>query len=142
MASVFAPELRHDPAREPSTVTVGPRFEETRDLAVREIAALVRADIRARLAELKAAGSAPAPVRVAVRYEHLGAGIHAINVAITAPKDYAEQPAACRAGCRDLTRAAVDLVREFETLRATYNRQTHNTSADRARYYGDTTIGA
>lgn len=127
----------------PPAVIEGPKYAETADLPTKDLTALIRADARARLAELKKAGLVASGVRVNARHEWLGSGMHSINLTVTIPqvREGLDWPSDTRVG--EILRQQLEtLRRELEPLREAYNRETRNTSADHCRYYGGTLIGA
>jgi hypothetical protein len=108
----------------PAQIIEGASFAETRHLAVKVLVPYLKVLVAAKLTELKAIGAAPRGTRVHVSYDG-PAYCASLNVRITAPREWAH---------------SAGVLREVEALRQSFNRQVRNTSADRCRYYGATTI--
>lgn len=105
-------------------VVEGPSYAETAGLPVKDLVPYLRVLVSAKLVELKSIGAAPRSARVYVSYDG-PAYCATLNVRLTAAVEWTH---------------AAGVVREFETLRQSFNRETTNTSADGARYYGSTWI--
>jgi hypothetical protein len=108
----------------PAQTIEGASFAETEHLPVKDLAPYLRVLVAAKLAELKSIGAVPRSARVHVSYDG-PAYCASLNVRVTAPRDWPH---------------SAGVLREIEALRQSFNRHVRNTSADRCRYHGATTI--
>lgn len=115
---------RRDIPAQPERVVEGASYAETAHLPVKDLVPYLRVLVSAKLTELKSIGAAPRSARAYVSCDG-PAYCASLTVRLTAPVPWTHADGA---------------VREMEALRQCFNRQTFNTSADKCRYYGATTI--
>lgn len=119
---------------------VGTRYTETQALPVRDVAQLVRAQVRARIKALKDEGKLPSGTSVRVRYSRASM-MQAIDITVSVPPilclDAQGNPIPGAAKARAATaRLCRELAREFEQLAESYNRYSTVSRSNR-RFYSD-----